>query len=274
MKKEKGVFFGIVLLILSGCAPSNENSIKENEWIHNGKTEYTAHRGAHTIAPENTVLATEEAAKHGYTAVEMDVRETKDKHFVLMHDDNINVTTTGSGNVEEMTLAQVEKVNLKTENYPKLSNKTIKIPTFEQEIKAIAKTDMGVNMDGSKGNWNEDYYVDSVVNTLKKYDVYDRTFFVLSDKPTRDKFMKKHPEAIVTWLHSPATKVSDEIEELQKYPNAIFSVRADQVTNSMLVLMKSFDIPVHIYGVNTQTNYDFYKSMNVRFLETDTVVPA
>ncbi|WP_416984052.1 glycerophosphodiester phosphodiesterase [Streptomyces sp. T028] len=57
-----------------------------------------AHRGASSLAPENTLDAVDEAAALGIAWVENDVQRTKDDELVVIHDDNLRRTT----NVEEV----------------------------------------------------------------------------------------------------------------------------------------------------------------------------
>jgi glycerophosphoryl diester phosphodiesterase len=52
-----------------------------------------AHRGASAYAPENTVPAFELAAQQGATFVEFDLRLTKDRQIVCLHDDSLERTT-------------------------------------------------------------------------------------------------------------------------------------------------------------------------------------
>ena len=56
-----------------------------------------AHRGANSTHPENTLPAFEEAIRLGAHMIELDVRQTKDGHLVLMHDATIDETTNGKG---------------------------------------------------------------------------------------------------------------------------------------------------------------------------------
>ena len=48
-----------------------------------------AHRGASMEAPENTLPAYIKAWEQGVDAVELDVRETKDKRLICIHDDSL-----------------------------------------------------------------------------------------------------------------------------------------------------------------------------------------
>src|SRR5918996_6553767 len=52
-----------------------------------------AHRGASAYAPENTVPAFRLAADQGATFVEFDLRLTKDRQIVCLHDESLERTT-------------------------------------------------------------------------------------------------------------------------------------------------------------------------------------
>ncbi|KAG2207502.1 hypothetical protein INT47_004250 [Mucor saturninus] len=60
-----------------------------------------AHRGFSAENPENTLISYENAVKAGTTALEGDIRLSKDKEIVMMHDLTLNRTSTGLGPVSE-----------------------------------------------------------------------------------------------------------------------------------------------------------------------------
>ncbi|KAG0734303.1 hypothetical protein G6F37_011753 [Rhizopus arrhizus] len=60
-----------------------------------------AHRGFSAENPENTLISYENAIKAGTTALEMDIRLSKDNEIVMMHDTTLNRTTTGLGQVRD-----------------------------------------------------------------------------------------------------------------------------------------------------------------------------
>lgn len=70
-----------------------------------------AHRGASARAPENTLQAIRLAAEMGADMVEMDVHLTADGVPVVIHDADLERTTSGSGCVEEMTLEEVQSLD-------------------------------------------------------------------------------------------------------------------------------------------------------------------
>ena len=76
----------------------------------------SAHRGAPTPGlVENSVAAFENALNYAPALIEADVRRTADGILVLLHDETLDRTTTGTGRVDEATLAQIRELRLVTE---------------------------------------------------------------------------------------------------------------------------------------------------------------
>ena len=74
------------------------------------------HRGNPTNAPENSISSYRIAYKNGADIVETDVYLSKDGEVVVMHDTDISRTTTGTGNIETLTLEQLKSYKLWGEN--------------------------------------------------------------------------------------------------------------------------------------------------------------
>ncbi len=68
---------------------------------------HIAHRGAGKLAPENTLAALRAGASFDYRMFEFDVKLSGDGKPVLMHDATLDRTTSGSGRVDAMTLAEL-----------------------------------------------------------------------------------------------------------------------------------------------------------------------
>lgn len=66
------------------------------------------HRGASSVAPENTLAAVRKAVEIGVQGVEFDVRRTQDGQIVLMHDGTVDRTTNGKGKVSELPFDQIK----------------------------------------------------------------------------------------------------------------------------------------------------------------------
>lgn len=70
-----------------------------------------AHRGASTDAPENTMLAYQQAVEMGADAIELDVHLTKDGKLALIHDETLDRTTSLAGPVAAKTMAQIRRAD-------------------------------------------------------------------------------------------------------------------------------------------------------------------
>ncbi|HPP52927.1 MAG TPA: glycerophosphodiester phosphodiesterase family protein, partial [Thermoguttaceae bacterium] len=70
-----------------------------------------AHRGASATYPENTLAAFREAIRLGVHQMEFDIKMTKDKRLVLMHDAAVDRTTNGRGRVADLTLEEIRRLD-------------------------------------------------------------------------------------------------------------------------------------------------------------------
>ncbi len=93
-----------------------------------------AHRGDSDRLPENTLAAFSGALEVGADLVETDVQLTKDGHVVLMHDARVDRTTSGTGRVADMTLAELRKLSA---GYPERFDKKHageRVPTLAEAL--------------------------------------------------------------------------------------------------------------------------------------------
>ncbi|MFO7952912.1 MAG: glycerophosphodiester phosphodiesterase [Bacillota bacterium] len=77
----------------------------------NRKPLIIAHRGASSLAPENTVAAFDRAVEAGANGIEFDVQLSKDGIPVVIHDENLERTTTGSGPVKKQVLSDLKSLD-------------------------------------------------------------------------------------------------------------------------------------------------------------------
>lgn len=76
-----------------------------------------AHRGNGNIYKANTKEALLQALKYTYVdGIELDVRMTKDKKIVIIHDPIIDLVSDGSGIVRFMNLNEIKNITLEPKN--------------------------------------------------------------------------------------------------------------------------------------------------------------
>jgi glycerophosphoryl diester phosphodiesterase len=91
-----------------------------------------AHRGNSSSAPENTLAAIREAIDLGTDCVEVDVRCTRDGVLVLHHDPAVGRTAGDMGNVSELTLEDLQALDVGSWKDKKYCGESI--PTFEEAL--------------------------------------------------------------------------------------------------------------------------------------------
>ena len=74
-------------------------------------TRNIAHRGYSGNYPENTMLAFRKAVEAGADGIELDVQLTRDGEPVILHDEQVDRTTDGTGWVKDLTLAELRKLD-------------------------------------------------------------------------------------------------------------------------------------------------------------------
>ena len=74
-------------------------------------TKNFAHRGYSGKYPENTMLAFRKAVEAGADGIELDVQLTRDGEPVILHDEQVDRTTDGTGWVKDLTLAELRKLD-------------------------------------------------------------------------------------------------------------------------------------------------------------------
>jgi glycerophosphoryl diester phosphodiesterase len=123
------------------------------------------HRGAAGHAPENTLISIATAAALGATWVEFDVKLTRDGVAVLFHDDALDRTTNGTGNVAEKTLAEIKALDAGGWYQKRFAGETV--PTLEEAMAALARLNLGANVELKPSPGRETETARTVAGLLK-----------------------------------------------------------------------------------------------------------
>ncbi|GAA3272482.1 glycerophosphodiester phosphodiesterase family protein [Paenarthrobacter aurescens] len=109
-----------------------------------------AHRGASAAFAEHTRAAYLRAIADGADGVECDVHLTRDQHVVLLHDANLDRTSTGTGPVGEHTLEQLRALDFSSwkgaripDAYGGVSDQFLTLPELLDILRAAGR-DIGL----------------------------------------------------------------------------------------------------------------------------------
>jgi glycerophosphoryl diester phosphodiesterase len=179
MKQLKTLTRLTVILLLFIAAPALiAQNLSQNSHFRKPKNRVyvIAHRGAHNDMPENSLIAYQKAIDIGCDFVEIDVRTTKDGKFVSIHNSSVDEYEKGkSGKIKEMTLDQVESVDIGSSVNPAYKN--TRIPTFE-EILQLCRGKIGIYLD------LKDAPVPELIKLIQKYGMEQDIVWYISASET------------------------------------------------------------------------------------------
>lgn len=103
------------------------------------------HRGAAASAPENTLESIREAKQLGAGGVEFDAKLSSDGLAILMHDDTLERTTSGTGLVAATTALDIRRLDAGLWFGPQWRGAVV--PLLEDALRLVADLDLGVNVE-------------------------------------------------------------------------------------------------------------------------------
>lgn len=99
----------------------------------------SAHRGGRSEAPENTVAAFRYAAELGVPGAECDVHLSADGVPVVIHDDTVDRTTNGTGEIRNLTAEELGRLDARSTHtdWPE----PVGVPTFAEVLEVTKAID-------------------------------------------------------------------------------------------------------------------------------------
>jgi glycerophosphoryl diester phosphodiesterase len=215
--------------------------------------EVVGHRGAAGYEPENTLRSFRRAIELGAGWIELDVRMSKDGVLMVMHDETVDRTTDGTGEVAELTLNELKRLD---------AGKGEKIPMLQEVIdlaKGKAKVDIEIKSKGIEPD---------VVDMIEKNGIV-RKCMVSSFKADIIKKVKELNEDVKT-----AIITSKVPEDVVKYIGSIVKetgtdaiMASKKVTDGRLVgVAHKKGLEVGIWNADTPDEIRLYADMGPDYL--------
>jgi glycerophosphoryl diester phosphodiesterase len=115
----------------------------------------TVHRGAANLAPEDTIPAFEYAIAYDMDMIEVDVQQTLDGRYVVLHDYDTADKTDGEGLVPLMTYDEVTALNAADNDRWRGSEyDPTPVPGLEEVLQLASDHGVGINFDLKETVWN------------------------------------------------------------------------------------------------------------------------
>ena len=132
-----------------------------------------AHRGDVRGGVENSLEALESAKKKGADYAEMDIQLTRDNHFVVIHDYNLQRLTGRNARVRDLSLSEIQTLTTFENGFES------KIPTFEEYIKKAEKLNIKLLVELKPSGDEPENFAEMFVKDFRKFGV-SRKFKTMS----------------------------------------------------------------------------------------------
>lgn len=140
---------------------------------------FIAHRGLKSQAPDNSIPAFELAGENGFDAIETDISETKDGHFVISHNMNLSDVCGKNVNISDLTYDELRDYSeyyiVSGNNVNQYSEEQLRIPTLEEYLEICYQYGCDAVVDLK--NINSVESVSRIFEITSSYGMQDRVSF-------------------------------------------------------------------------------------------------
>lgn len=228
--------------------------------------ELISHRGANDQAPEHTLSAYEKAVELGADYIELDLRMTKDGHLISLHDETVERTTNGEGEISDFTLKDLKKLDAGSWFDEEFKGESI--PLLEEVIDRFGR--------------NTKYYIETrpqseqlvmeveLVQILKAKGVLDRTIIQSSSVESLKKIHKLNKDIPLIQLVMDKNLDQVDPDAVKAYAIGV-GPYAPYVNKFFVDRMQAAGLEVHVWFVNSNEKELMPKilSYNVDYVFTD-----
>ncbi len=154
-----------------------------------------AHRGgpAGSDVPEGTIEAFEASIEAGADWLEFDVRRTADDVLVVLHDETVDRTTSGTGRITDLTLAEAQALD---------AGGGARIPTVETVVDLAKQTGIPILPEIKDGPGHPGL-TGQLVDLLRAKGYLDRSVVQAFEPETLEELRRLAPDAKACWLTGP-----------------------------------------------------------------------
>lgn len=224
----------------------------------------TAHRGITAVAPENSIPSYEESVRLGFYSAECDIRLTKDNHWVLIHNSDVNGRFCEIGEVEELTFEEVRNFTYKNgANFWKY--KDLPMPTLDEYLDVFVGSTTRPQIEIKTGTYDMLYtVVDSVVNKG-----LEESAIIISFDLEQIKRIHELNSNIELWYL--VDKITEENIAQAKAigDNVWLSANFESNDKDSIQLAIDNNVDVSFWTVNTLEDAKMLYDMGIRYFETD-----
>ncbi len=223
-----------------------------------------AHRGVSGLAPENTRAAFKKAIDCGMDMIELDLQMSKDGHFVICHDFNLERIAGVDALVSELKLSELKDLDIGSW-YDETFFKE-RMMTLEEVIK-LTKNKIKLNLEYKIPIPNYKETVARLIDLLVKFGVEEEVL-ISSFNHNVIKYLKKYKLNLETAILSYALAVNPVnllVDAKADVFNAHYLLANQQLVNQI----QTAGYKINIWTVNQPKLIEKFKSFGVDGIMTD-----
>ena len=155
------------------------------------------HRGVKDLCPENTLESILKAFDLGLSFVEIDVKISKDRVPILLHDDTLDRTTNGSGLAIDYDYENIKKLDAGKFFYKENTN--IFVPKLEDILSLCTNYNGNLNIElkpNKKFEKENVYQIYKIIKNINQIDIFFSSFDMISIL----EISKLYPQSIRSFL--------------------------------------------------------------------------
>lgn len=253
------VVINIIYIVFS----FNTNPFSKVAIFH--ETQITAHRGASTSAPENTLAAFKQAMEDMADYIELDIQMSKDGELVVMHDNSTYRTTGVEGSISDMTLEEIKSLDAGSWYGKAFAGE--KIPTLK-EVLELTNGKINLNIE-IKSAYNSEAIAEKLVSMLEEYKMIDDCVITSFDYKAIKKAKQCNEDIQVGYILSVAYGDFYEMDDVD-----FFSINASFLTKRTVDAIHKSGKMVFAWTVNNETSIKNLTNKGVDNIITDEPVLA
>ena len=248
-----GYFMGTILydFVRNDVEKYVTESINQNLGQDSHPVRAINHRGYNIAAPENTLSAFRLSKQKGFKYVECDVSFTSDGVPVLLHDNTVDRTSNGIGNINELTFEQVRALDFGSWFSTAYAGELI--PTFEEFIALCRSLGLHpyIEIKASDGYYTNEQ-LEQLMEIVKRYAMADRVTWVSFSSAYLSHIKECDPKARLGYV---VMEVTDEaisfVSNLKTGSNDVFiDAYSDVLTHTQVAKCINADVAVEVWTVN------------------------